>query len=46
MPREVIGHPGNVENGNGSILLAPQIRRILASLDSVAPAANGIQKEA
>ena len=30
---------------NGSILLAPQMRHILASLDSVASAADGIQKE-
>ena len=37
-----------VENGsgNGSILLAPQMRHILASLDSVASAADRIQKEA
>ena len=31
---------------NGSILLAPQMRHILALLDSVASAADGIQKEA
>ena len=31
---------------NDSILLAPQTRHILASLDSVASAADGIQKEA
>ena len=31
---------------NGSILLAPQMRHILASLDSVASAAERIQKEA
>ena len=31
---------------NGSILLAPHMRHILASLDSVASAADGIQKEA
>ena len=31
---------------NGSILLALQIRHILASLDSVVPAADGIKKEA
>ena len=31
---------------NGSISLAPQMRHILASLDSVASAADGIQKEA
>ena len=31
---------------NGSTLLAPQIRHILASLDSAASATNGIQKEA
>ena len=31
---------------NGSILLAPQMRHILASLDSVASPADGIQKEA
>ena len=30
---------------NGSILLAPQMRHILASLDSVASAADRIQKE-
>ena len=38
-----------MENGkmeNGSILLAPQMRHILASLDSVASAAERIQKEA
>ena len=31
---------------NGSVLLAPQMRHILVSLDSVASAADGIQKEA
>ena len=31
---------------NGSILLAPQMRHILASLDSVASAADRILKEA
>ena len=31
---------------NDSILLAPQMRHILASLDSVASAADRIQKEA
>ena len=31
---------------NGSILLAPQMRHILVLLDSVASAADGIQKEA
>ena len=31
---------------NGSILLALQVRHILASLDSVASAADRIQKEA
>ena len=31
---------------NSSILLAPQMRHILASLNSVASAADGIQKEA
>ena len=31
---------------NGSILLAPQMRHILASLDSVASTADVIQKEA
>ena len=31
---------------NDSILLAPQMRHILALLDSVASAAYGIQKEA
>ena len=31
---------------NGSILLAPKMRHILASLDSVASAAEKIQKEA
>ena len=37
---------GNGKMENGSILLAPQMRHILASLDSVASAADGIQKEA
>ena len=36
----------SLENGNGSILLAPQMRHILASLDSVASAADRILKEA
>ena len=31
---------------NGSIPLAPKMRHILASLDSVASTADGIQKEA
>ena len=31
---------------HGSILSAPQMRHILASLNSVASAADGIQKEA
>ena len=35
-----------MEMENGSILLAPQMRHILASLNSVASAADGIQKEA
>ena len=35
-----------MEMENGSILLAPQMRHILASLDSVASAAERIQKEA
>ena len=36
-----------MENGkNGSILLAPKMRHILSSLDSVVSAADGIQKEA
>ena len=36
-----------LENGkNGSILSDPQIRHMYASLDSVASAADGIQKEA
>ena len=34
------------ENRNGSILLALQMRHILASIDSVASAVDGIQKEA
>ena len=34
-----------IKKENGSILLAPQMRHILASLDSVASAADGIQKE-
>ena len=34
-----------MEMENGSILLAPEMRHILASLDSVASAADGIQKE-
>ena len=36
----------NRKNENGSILLATQTRHILASLDSVASAADRIQKEA
>ena len=32
---------GKMEMENGSILLAPQMRLILASLDSVASAADG-----
>ena len=35
-----------MEMENGSILLASQMRRILALLNSVASAADGIQKEA
>ena len=34
------------EMENGSILLAPQMRHILALLNSVASAADGIQKDA
>ena len=36
----------NLEMENGSISLAPQMRHILASLDSVASAADRIQKGA
>ena len=37
---------GNGKLENGSILLVPQMKHISASLDSVASAADGIQKEA
>ena len=41
--KEHLKEEERMENGNGSILLAPQMRHILASLDSVASAADRIQ---